>query len=48
MLKLLILVIIIAGAFWLGRLSAGAKRHEIEDNTAPDDSSVIDIELEDK
>ena len=48
MLKLLILILIIAGAFWLGRLSAKAKRHKIEDNPARDDSSVIDIEVEDE
>ena len=48
MLKLLILLVIIAGAFWLGRLSAGAKNNKISKKPPPDESEVIDIEVEDE
>ena len=48
MVKLLILFVIIAGAFWLGRLSAGSKKNKISKNSSQDESSVIDIEIEDE
>ncbi len=48
MLKLLILLIIIVGAFWLGRLSAGASKQKSADKASLDESSVIDIEIEDE
>ena len=48
MMKLLLLLAIIAGAFWLGRLSAGVKKHSISKKSSPDESKVIDIEIEDE
>lgn len=46
--KLLILLVIIAGAFWLGRLSAGVKKDNISQKSSLDESKVIDIEVEDE
>lgn len=46
--KLLILSLIIVGAFWLGRLSVRAKKDKISKNSSQDESSVIDIEIEDE
>ncbi|MEM7009469.1 MAG: hypothetical protein AAF462_10085 [Thermodesulfobacteriota bacterium] len=46
--KVLILLIIIAGAFWLGRLSAKAKNNKIADKPSGNEPEVIDIEIEDK
>ena len=48
MLKLLILIVIIAGAFWLGRLSVSAKEDKFSKNSHQDEPSVIDIEIEDE
>lgn len=48
MLKLLILLVIIAGAFWLGRLSANAQKGKPPKNSSNDESQVIDIEIEDE
>lgn len=48
MLKILILLIIIAGAFWLGRLSAGTNKDKISTTSSKNESEVIDIELEDE
>jgi len=46
--KLLILVLIILLAFWIGRLSASAKKEKVSKNTSQDESSIIDIEIEDE
>ncbi len=48
MMKLLILLVIIAGAFLLGRLSAGVKKYNISEKLPLDESKVIDIEVEDE
>ncbi len=47
MMKLLLLIVIIAGAFWLGRLSANVKKN-ISKKSSLDESNVIDIEIEDE
>lgn len=45
--KLLILVLIILLAFWIGRLSVGAKKDKCPKDNSNDESSIIDIEIED-
>jgi len=46
--KLLILALIILLAFWIGRLSVSQKKEKITKNTPQDESTIIDIEIEDE
>jgi len=46
--KLLILLLIILIAFWVGRLSVGSKKEKISKNNNQDESEIIDIEIEDE
>lgn len=46
--KLIILVLIILIAFWIGRLSVSAKKDKVSRNTSQDESTIIDIEIEDE
>ena len=49
MTKLLIIILIVAIAFWLGRMSVTAKKDNNQDKKNNDkDPPVIDIKLEDK
>jgi hypothetical protein len=47
MIKLLLIVLIVVLAFWMGRKSAGAGRKEVQKRDTDDTSTVIDIETED-
>jgi hypothetical protein len=46
--KLIILVLIILIAFWLGRLSVSTKKDKVSRKTSQDESTIIDIEIEEK
>lgn len=46
--KLLLLVLIILLAFWMGRLSVSKKKDKITKNTSHDESNIIDIEIDDE
>ncbi|GJM15749.1 MAG: hypothetical protein DHS20C13_10760 [Thermodesulfobacteriota bacterium] len=46
--KLLILLLIILIAFWVGRLSVSSKKEKISKNNNQDESEIIDIEIEDE
>lgn len=48
MTKLLLLVLIVLVAFWLGKMSASAKRKDAGRRNSGPDTTVIDIEPEDK
>ncbi len=45
--KILILTLIILIAFWVGRLSVGTKKDKVSKKTPQNDSSIIDIDIED-
>jgi len=45
--KILILTLIIFIAFWVGRLSVSTKKDKVSKDTPQNDSSIIDIEIED-
>lgn len=47
MIKILIIVLIVLAAFWMGRQSAAAGRKEIQKRDTDDKITVIDIEPED-
>lgn len=46
--KILILALIILIAFWIGRLSVSTKKEKITKNSSSDESTIIDIEVEDE
>lgn len=46
MTKLLILVLIVLIAYWLGRQSAKGRGKQVEKRNPKDESEVIDIEIE--
>jgi len=46
--KLLILILIVLIAFWMGRLSVSSGKNKNPDNNSRDEGNIIDIEVEDK
>ena len=48
MTKILLLVLIILIAFWLGKMSAGGKQRNLSKRDSESDNPVIDIKAEDK
>ena len=46
--KLLILVLIVLIAFWMGRLSVSSGKNKTPDNNSRDEGNIIDIEVEDE